>query len=224
MRGLRLCAGGLLLSPVALYMLLAVVGAFFPALRDDVGPPGDDHLILLADGPIHYDILLPATPEIREVFAFAADAGVPIDAPGVEWLSVGWGSRAFYTTTGDYSEISLAAIWTAVNGDAAVMRLDVLGALAEHPQLRAVRVSTPQLEVMSAKIRNDLPDKPEALPIPGFSDTDAFFPARGTFSLLRTCNVWVGDMMQGAGLDFGIWTPTPFAVTLALWWHGHLDR
>lgn len=54
------------------------------------------------------------------------------------------------------------------------------------------------------------------IPGPGFGPTDRFFAAHGRFDILRTCNTWISDMLRAAGLRFGAWTPTPYAVTLSL--------
>ncbi len=53
--------------------------------------------------------------------------------------------------------------------------------------------------------------------------TDGFYSAVGRFHVLSTCNDWVGQKLADAGLAFGVWTPTPYGVTLSLWRNGHLD-
>ena len=59
---------------------------------------------------------------------------------------------------------------------------------------------------------------PVAMPgAPGFTWSDSFFAGRDRFDLFRNCNVWVSDVLAKAGVGFGIWTPTPFAVRLAIW-------
>lgn len=211
------------LGVVVLYLVLAFVGAIVPDLiRDEVGPKTDERWITLVSGPIHYDILLPLDDDTRKEFAFLTEAGIPIDNFNAAWLSVGWGSEAFYTTAGAYTDISALAVLKAATGDNAVIRFEVYGRLPDHPDLRAVSLSAAQLDVLRANIRDQL-QSTNPLPLQGFSETDSFFAAKGRFHILRTCNVWVGDMLSSAGLDFGIWTPTPYAVTLSLWWHGHLD-
>lgn len=171
-------------------------------------------------GPIHYDILLPLGDDTRAEFAFVEGAGVPISNFNAAWLSVGWGSEAFYTTAGSYIDVSLGPVVKAVTGDSGVIRFEVYGQLPDVPDLLRVPVSAAQLDVLRQSIRDDLAATPTPLPQSGFTSTDAFYPAAGHFSILRTCNVWVGDKLAQAGLDFGIWTPTPFAVTLSLWWNG----
>ncbi|SMX43665.1 TIGR02117 family protein [Octadecabacter ascidiaceicola] len=211
------------LSPVFLYFLLALVGAIVPALRDDVGPQSDERSIILVQGPIHYDILLPLDDDTRATFSFLREASVPIDAFNGAWLSVGWGSEAFYTTAGTYRDITFSSVMKAATGDSGVLRFEVYDPVPIHPALHRISLSQAQLEVLQAKIRSQVQAE-TPLTIDGFSDNDAFFPAKGRFNIFRTCNVWVGDMLAGAGLDFGIWTPTPYAVSLSLRWNGHLNR
>jgi uncharacterized protein (TIGR02117 family) len=220
------------LNPVFLYFGLAIFGALVPASL--IAPSGPNYgpnssqtsagqEIVLVAGPIHYDILLPADNDTRAAVAFIETAGVPIGSRGVQWLSVGWGSEAFYTTTGSFRNLSLRTIWRAAMGDAGVIRFEVYGALPDHPSLRRVKVSQAQLDALRAAIRGDLGVEPNALSLDGFSMMDAFYSAAGRFHVLSTCNVWVGQKLADVGLALGIWTPTPYAVTLSLWWNGHLD-
>lgn len=213
-----------LTSPFVIYFGLALLGAFVPQAQGDVSDQGATHEIILVAGLIHYDILLPADSATRETFGFVQDAGVPLDSPVVRWLSVGWGSEAFHTTTGSYANLSLGTVWTAITGDTGVIRFEVTGALPVHPKLRRIRVSAAQLDALRNSIRADLAPDLTALDLDGFSDTDAFFPAAGHFSVLRTCNIWVAEKLADGGLSIGAWTPTPYAMTLSLWWNGHLGR
>lgn len=220
MRLARLGALGLL-GPIFLYLGVAVGGALIPATRGDVSAIGDDQWIILVQGPIHYDILLPMNEQTRTQFAFLTGAGVPVDHFNAAWLSVGWGASAFYTTAGRYRDIRPSAVFRAITGDSGVLRFDVYGPVPDSPHLRRIRISAPQLDALRDGIFDSLATK-IPLPMDGFSDTDAFFAATGRFTLFQTCNVWVGQQLAAAGLGFGAWTPTPYAVTLSLWWNGHL--
>jgi len=211
-----------LFGPIALYLVIAVLGAVVPGPRAQVANGDDTAWIVLVQGPIHYDILLPLDEQTRMAFDFLPEAGVPTDLFSAAWLSVGWGSEAFYTTAGSYADITPGAVVQAVTGDSGVMRFEVYGPLPVHPSLRRVAVSPQQLDLLRDHIRGQV-QSTTALPISGFSDTDGFFAAQGRFNIFKTCNVWVGRALGAAGLETGIWTPTPYAVTLSLWWNGHLE-
>lgn len=198
---------------IVLWFVFGLLGAVVPS---DGTASGDDVTVRLAGTAIHYDFLLPATPQTRAAFAFAAQAGVPIDAPEAAWILVGWGARDFYTATGSYSDMSVGPVWKAVTGDESVLRVDVWGDvdLGGRPEIRLS--ATQYTRLLTALVGST--DR-IALDHPGFTLTDGFFGGTGGFSLLRTCNVWVGEMVRAAGLRFGLWTPTPQAVRLALRTH-----
>lgn len=209
-------------APFMAYGLAAYVGAFVPRSLAPVDVSDTTREIILAQGIIHYDILIPLDDATRADFAFAEDAGVPLSDSDMEWLSLGWGSEAFYTQTGTYGDITLGTTWRAATGDRGAMRIEVYGPLPDHPDLRRVRVSDTQLAALRGAIRAEMESAPAALDVTGFSDTDAFFPARGRFHLFRTCNVWVGGILAKAGLPMGAWTPMPYSITASLRWNGHL--
>jgi uncharacterized protein (TIGR02117 family) len=205
-----------------IYYAASVAGALIPGPGPDLsGPPGQ--VIGLIQGPIHTDILLPLTPEIRTRFAFAETAAVPLGDPRAAWLLIGWGAHDFYTTAGTYADITASAVLTAVTGDSAVLRLDAHGPLPDMPELVFLTLSDRQFQgliaTLDASFARDPADAPRPLDHPGFTPTDAFFHAEGRFNLWRTCNVWLGETLRAAGIPFGLWTPTTQSVNLSLWWH-----
>lgn len=214
----RLIAG--LCCVVILYLSAAFIGAFVPGRTASV-VVGDDVTIKLIAGPIHYDLLLPATPETRQAFGFLNEFGVPVETS--DWIVVGWGSQAFYTATGGYQDLDIGPIFRAVTGDSAVFRFDAISA-----DLTGFGDAVPMSNAQYAQLRGQIlqgvmrDETAGVMPIAGagFTATDVFLEARGRFSILRTCNVWVGEVLRGAGVKMGAWTPTPYAVTLSRWWFG----
>ncbi len=207
-----------------LYLAASFAGALIPSSGSQISTDGFVRVGLLR-GPIHYDFLLPTTPATRTRYAFAeTDHGVPVSNPEAAWLIVGWGSAAFYTTAGTYADITASAVLTAATGDSAVMRIDVLGTLPEDmPGVVWLPLTDAQytnlLNAIDEGFTRDAAQNPLPSSAPGLTSTDGFWLGTGHFSLLRTCNVWVGERLRLAGLRFGLWTPTPQAVDLALRWH-----
>ncbi len=160
------------------------------------------------------------------MFAFAGEDGrVPVDNPGAEWLLVGWGSGAFYTTAGSYSDVTARAVLRAATGDSAVLRIDAFGALPDGiAGLHWLALTPGEYARLRASILADVTRGPDGraipVPVPGFGATDGFWRAEGRFDLFRTCNVWVGRKLHDAGLRFGAWTPAPQSVSLSLWVFG----
>ena len=217
---------GLLAVPL-LWLAAAIPGALIPGGHAPAGSTPADQRIYVATGLIHNDILLPATPEIRRRFAFAEAAGVPISWDEVDWIVVGWGGQDFYTKTRQWSDIALGPTLKGIFGDRGILRVDVAGQLEDTPRLRPLAVSEAQLDrlldAILADFANGAGGRPVAHPDPGFTPFDRFFLADGQFNALFTCNSWVGARLRDAGLPLGVWTPTPYALTLSLWHYGHLD-
>lgn len=202
-----------LVGLVAIYFLAGTIGGIIPGRTADL-PQGADRTVLLVPGPIHTDILLPLDPDVAAHFAFAEVVGVPVTHPMGEWLAVGWGAREFYTTVGDYGDVSASAIWKAMTGDNAVIRLEIWGRLPDNHGLTEFNMSEAQFVALIDTIDAALLTDGQATPIahPGFSEADGFFEAAGRFSPLRTCNSWVGKVLRSAGVQTGAWTPFTWSL------------
>lgn len=206
---------------VAAYMIGGVAGAVVPARTAAFPPEPPSVEVLLIAGPIHYDFLLPATPETRAAFGFAEWAGVRVAAPDTEWLVVGWGAQAFYTTVGTYWDLSPRALWRAIAGDSAVLRISSVGALPPELPYRRLSLSRSQYDALLAAIRDSVPEGPGGPVFLQLAEGGgAFYRAEGPFNLFRTCNVWVAERLAAAGVPIGRWTPAPYSVTLSLRWFG----
>ncbi len=208
---------------VAVWLLVGFLGALVPGAVRHATSEGQQITIGLARGPIHYDLLLPLTPDLRARFAFAAEGGIPVDNRDAGWLIVGWGAREFYRTAGSYADITVSPVLRAITGDASVLRLEAYPAF----DLGAAGIATVALSPLGyaallarieAELVRDASGQPVLSKAPGLTATDAFWEARSRFSALRTCNVWVGEVLREAGKPVGIWTPTPQALALSLWW------
>lgn len=204
-----------------LFVALAYVAAVIPGKHADL-TPGTENLIALVRGPIHYDFLIPLSPETRSRYGFAEAAGVPVSLPEAEWLVVGWGARQFYTTAGTFADITAASVFNAVIGDSAVMHLDVAGDVSGIAGVKYLTLSDAQfaalLNALDASFQHDQTGAPQSIP-DRFSQHDAFFAGNGHFNLFHTCNAWVGETLRAAGVPLGIWTPLPQTLVLSLDWH-----
>jgi hypothetical protein len=70
----------------------------------------------LVAGPVHYDFLLPLIGAVRDRFAFAEQADVPVRHPDAKWLIVGWGARGFDTSTVTLADIAPGTVLRAAVG------------------------------------------------------------------------------------------------------------
>lgn len=202
------------------YFLIGFAGALIPGKGAWTDHPAEVRIGLI-HGLIHYDLVLPMDDTLRQDFAFA---GPTVQEPQAEWLLVGWGAEGFYTATGTYSEMSLKTAWASATGDAAVLRVEVAGEISQDYQnITWLGLSQSQYDALLNGVLSDFDRDASGQPIrhsaPGFTLTDSFWEAKGSFSILNTCNQWIARQFSAAGIPFGRWTPTIQAVDLTLWWN-----
>ncbi|MDN5788080.1 DUF2459 domain-containing protein [Pseudorhodobacter sp.] len=214
MRSVLVRVGWLGLILPVLYICVGLVGGMLVTGGPRIAGP-KEYRIGLIGGPIHYDLLIPLNAKSRIRFAFAQSAGVPVRNPDAEWLLIGWGAQGFYTSTATLSDMDLPVIWQAATGDGAVMRLDTVGRISSFDGIALIKLTEAEMDALLATLLAAF-DGQTALPLPGFTSTDAFFHAKGRFNLFNTCNVWIGQTLRAAGLPFGLWTPFPQSIRLSL--------
>ncbi|MCB8837708.1 TIGR02117 family protein [Aurantimonas sp. VKM B-3413] len=177
--------------------------------------------ILVLANPIHTDIALPASPELRQRFGFLRAAGLPIGRPDVAFLVIGWGGRSFYVATPHWSDIRPWPVLKSFFGDASVLHVELTGAIGTtSPNVREIALSADAyaelLDGVETSFRRGPDGAPIALAAPGYGDFDRFYEARGTFQAFAGCNTWTAAMLRRAGLATGLWTPLPPLLFLSL--------
>ena len=141
-------------------------------------------MLHLVRGPIHYDFLLPLDEPTLERLGWLGATGVALDHPGAAFLVVGWGGEEFYTTTGDYTDVSAKAVWKGVTGDASVMRVGLAGPIQADWPVERLSLSDESYSALLAGIVDSFARgaATQAMDVPGFSEWDRFYPAKAAFT------------------------------------------
>ncbi len=182
----------LVLIPFGLYLGAAAILARIPA-NPDWREPKTGITIFVQSNEIHTGIVLPA-------------------GPG-KWRAFGWGDRDFYRGTPRWQDMRPATVLSALVGSGStVVHVDELGDFIADENWRPLRLRPDELMRLRAYIAATLRPGPSE---PGYTPYDRFYPARGRYSALVTCNVWTGRALRAAGVRTGIWTP--FAGDVMRW-------
>jgi uncharacterized protein (TIGR02117 family) len=170
--------------------------------------------------PIHTDIAIPVDDAIRARFGFLAEAGVPINNPGVRYLIVGWGGRSFYLETPQWADLKPMPVFRALTIDTSVMHVDVAGTLPEgDPSISRFDVDDAGFERILVFIQSSFAlDNQQPIPIlgKGYGPYDAFFEANGIFNALLGCNTWTARALREGGLRTGLWNPIPQTLGISM--------
>jgi uncharacterized protein (TIGR02117 family) len=201
---------------VAAVLLAAALGMLVPRPLWPAAAAGEGtRRIMVLKNPIHTDIAVPLDDGVRRRFAFLADSGLPIDAPGARYIVFGWGGRAFYLETPTWSRLRATPVLKALTLDASVMHVDVAGAIKEpHPDVTGFDIDEPHFAALLDYIAASFRNGPVTIDNAGYSSFDRFYEANGDFNALIGCNTWTAAGLRVAGLRTGWWNPLP----TSLWW------
>lgn len=222
MRKLIKRTGLLIAAPfliVLMYLFAALVGGLIPS---NIAPQIADSELLenpvyLTSNALHADIAIPVDDNIRERFAFLRQDGFPLDNPNLEYLIIGWGSKEFYTSTANYSDMKFSTIWRAATGDASVIHVAPGGDISKSEGVVEVSMTHEGFDKMLAFISSSFQqnaNEPDLLEGATFGYGDLFYEAKGRFNIFTPCNVWVSKALNKAGVSSGIWTPTTYSLLL----------
>lgn len=169
-----------------------------------------------------------------------ADLIVPVSAAGIDWtttlrlgairsakapdeyLAIGWGDRGFYLETPRWSDLRFTTALSALTGlDATVLHVEVLdaepvvGARGRH--FRVTPENYRRLaDFVAASFAVDGRGSTIIVPQAHYGDRDAFFEARGRYSLFVTCNEWTRRALAEAGVRVPVWAPFDRALLFQL--------
>ncbi len=197
-----------LLSAVILYFAFATLFSFLPTHPTDNDCKPQNQVYLNTNG-VHVDIILPAgylNP------TFQNQLGV---LPRTQYVAFGWGDRNFYIKTPEWSDLTFPV---------AIKALFLKSSTAMHVTFYPLKIDSwkmlplcdEQLATLIDYIYNSF-DKDEngklmKMDFEGYNRFDSFFEAKGSFSMFKTCNVWVNRALKEAEVRTAVWTPFDFGV------------
>lgn len=207
-----------------IYLIAALIGAIVPSPDNPIKTPLDNSQpkveISLLSTLLHVDIAIPIDDDLKTRFSFLQEDGFPLSHPNLRYLVIGWGSRVFYTSTKNLSDIGAGPVFTAITGDTSVLHIIPAKDVSQNEGVKNITVTKDGLNAMLDNISNTLVHTADGKPIilPGKSHglSDLFYEAKGDFNIFNPCNIWAARMLRSAGVSTGIWTPTTYSLLWSL--------
>lgn len=200
----------LLVVLAVVYVLAAVGGGAIP-VNPDWKQAEQGVRIYVIDNGVHTDLVLPVAAEGVDW----RDLAKPGDIRRPElaahpYIAFGWGDRDFYLNTPSWSQVSPVRVARALAGmGSTVLHVAHMPAPGEGPHMRTMMLSPDEYRRLAAYVRGTFA---EGASVHGYGAGDVFYPAKGGYSAVRTCNEWTGNGLRAAGVRMGWWTPFPFQV------------
>ena len=211
----KLCLLGLAL--IAVYFVIAFLLVLFPENMHERASESSIEAYVRSNG-VHTDVVLPirsADVDWTEYFPTSDAKAAPADAA---YIAIGWGDKEFYLNTPNWSDLTASRAVSALIGrDTTLLHVTYL-TQAELGERYKIGLDAQQYTILKQYILDAAPLKDgRAIAVAGahYEDGDAFYEAHGQYSMVNTCNTWLGDGLRRAGVPMSRWTPLDQLVV----WH-----
>ena len=203
---------------IVLYGIAGLLGSLIPIQGEE--PEAVGVQIFVVSNGVHTDICLPVSNSLQNWHqTFDVDAVFP--GRTVRYLCFGWGDLNFFVNTPTWADLTpktalKALLWpsqTAIHLTAWSQEPDV------HTRCRRLFLSEEQYLRLCSFLASQIALDDNGRPIPvgqGYSGSDAFFLANGSYHLFRTCNEWTSEGLREAGVQTALWAPYAQSVMVHL--------
>lgn len=219
LKRLAFAALALLLAFALGFPLAGWIGSAIPR-NGDWQPPKNGIEIMIETNGTHTGIVVPVANGLhdwRRIFPEAA--GPRSDGRLPTHLAIGWGEREVFLEVAEWSDLRPATVLRiATSGGDPIMRVVPYIRPAPSEYHRPLRISAAQYRRLVSAIERALPALPDGTArevLRGTERDAAYYHATGSYTLVTTCNSWVGDVLAEAGIAIGAWTP--FASGVMKW-------
>ena len=213
---------------IVLIGLIPVNNDFVPSKITDAGSVR----IFVQSSDVHADILLPL---VSEQINWLDYLPLKKNPRPKDYLSIGWGERAFYLETPTWGHLTVRkAVSAMLLPSESVMHCE-LARPRESDTCKSVVISAKQYDALVRYVKSSFQSAPPPPLANGnvrqmlrpieidrqqihteWSTRHHFYKANGAYHALNTCNCWVGNGLEYAGVRTAWFTPMPKTVFMYL--------
>ncbi|MDW9382960.1 TIGR02117 family protein [Chryseobacterium sp. JV558] len=208
---------GIILGIVVIYVILGLLIPYIPVSAKDDGQKKEIPIYIYTNG-VHTDIVMPVKNDLQDWSMKIPFANTKSKKTDYQYIGIGWGDKGFYLDTPTWADLKFstavkAAFWLS---DSA-MHCTYYNTMKEGEDCKMIMISRSQYEnlVKFVEDKFDRDQNGNFMLIPTnavYSDNDAFYDAKGTYSFLYTCNTWSNNALKAAGQKAALWTPSDFGI------------
>ncbi len=206
------------------YFLLALLSYVVIALIlskitiDGEAETQDDVTVYILTNGVHTDIVVPSittqidwTLLIKPQHTKEATAQYP-------FLAMGWGDKGFYLDTPTWGDLKFSTAFNAATGlSTSAIHTNYYKRLEENENCIKINISAEQYDRLINYMLNSFELNEDGtlqhiVTDSNYTTTDAFYEAKGSYSIFKTCNSWANRGLKEAGQKAALWTATDTGI------------
>lgn len=165
-------------------------------------------IYILTNG-VHTDIVVPVHNEIKDWRNQIQFSQTKSKDSLMNYIAFGWGDKGFYLDTPEWSDLKASTALKAAFGvSSSAMHTTFFKQLHEGEDCKRILISKENYQKLVNYISDSFSDPihPQWIEGHSYGKKDAFYEAKGSYSLFYTCNTWANSALKAANQKASLWT------------------
>lgn len=199
-------------SLVIIYLLVALLLSLIPTGNDSPQAEANTAVFVRTNG-VHTDFILPVQSSTIHWSSLLPYHDFGKADSTFQYIAFGWGDKGFYLNTPNLSDLTCSTAFNALFfRSTTAMHVTYIQHLPkEDNSCRRILLTENQYRLLSDYIQKSFQTSESGgfrlITGKGYGVRDNFYEAWGTYSFLRTCNVWTGQGLQQINVRTSVWSP-----------------
>ena len=171
--------------------------------------PNDLSIFIQTNG-VHTDLIVPIKNDVYDWSSQIKINTTKAADTNSNFVAIGWGDKGFYLETPTWAELKVSTALKAAFGlSSTAMHCTFHKDVGEMEGRRKINISVAQYKRLIAFINKSFEwENGQTILVDTkvrYDDSDTFYEATGSYSMLRTCNTWTNQALKAAGLKSCYW-------------------
>ena len=168
--------------------------------------------IFIKTNGVHTDIVVPIKNEIKDWTSEIKFQQTKSQDSIMNYIAFGWGDKGFYLDTPEWSDLKFSTAFKAATGlSTSAMHTTFYKIITENSECKKIKISKENyiklITHISNSFKRDLNQNIQWISGHSYGQNDAFYNAKGSYSLFKTCNSWANTVLKESNQKAAFWTP-----------------
>lgn len=171
-----------------------------------------DFEVYIKTNGVHTDVVIPVKTTEMDWSNLLKYQHLNTTDTNFKYVGIGWGDKGFYLETPTWGDLKFKTAFKAGFGlGSTAIHATYFYRVTENETCKKISISKQQYNHLVTYIKNSFQVdslnqfvniKTNAV----YGNTDAFYEAKGKYSLFKTCNTWTNNALKASGQRACVWT------------------
>lgn len=186
-------------------------------MNSDVNSKGKTIPVYILSNGVHTDIVLPVKNDLYDWSQKVKFDDTVAKDSTANFVAFGWGDKGFYLETPTWNDLKFSTAFRAASGlSTSAIHATFYKNLKENSNCKRLLVSeTEYMNLVDFIIDSFQHTSDDFIKIDTdavYGKNDAFYEAKGSYSLFHTCNTWANNVLKAGNQKAALWTATDTGI------------